>query len=502
MKRATKTLAPAEKPQRVIVLGAGLAGLSAAYQLALAGHDVMVLEARAAAGGRVHTMRTGFTDGQYVEAGAMFVQGHHPLLMGYIETLGLEVIPIKQAGGEDISLFVRGKRINRPNLKRTAFPVPLARNERVGFMGLVAKYVIAIVRSEIGDPRAPDWPPPAIRKYGEMTFADFLKAQGASSGAIELLRLGYTDLFGDGIYSTASLDVLRDLALSLDGPPPGADGARIAGRFPVPLQSHLKLAKGRVLDAEQAEAGTFTIKGGNDRLPAALAATRALSGRIVYDTAVTRIESADDGLRVLTHSKSGMRAWDAARVICTIPFSVLRGIELALPLSDAKREAITFLPYTSVMREFVQVRTRLWTKQGSSGTVATDLPIMYVNNQSVTQPGPRGILEAYTAGVHARQRGAMSTADRQRDTLANLDLVFPGLSKQLVAYETKDWTADPWARGGYCAFEPGQMDRWLGIIPLPEDRLHFAGDHTSALPGWMEGALESGHRAATEVNGS
>jgi monoamine oxidase len=500
VKHATTTLAPAAMPQRVIVLGAGLAGLSAAYQLTLAGHDVLVLEAKPRAGGRVHTMRTGFTDGQYVEAGAMFVQGHHPLLIGYVEMLGLEVIPIQQAGGDDISLYVRGKRINKPNLKRTAFPVPLARNERLGYMGLVGKYIVSVVQKEIGDPRAPDWPTPAIRKYGEMTLADFLKSQGASSGAIELLRLGYTDLFGDGIYSTAALDVLRDLSLTLNGPPPGADGALIAGRFPVPLRNHLRLAKGGELDEKPAEAGTYTITGGNDRFPAALAATRALSGRIVYDTAVTRIESTDDGLRVLTHSKSGMRAWDAARVICTIPFAVLRGLELAVPLSDAKREAITFLPYTSVMREFVQVRTRLWTKQGSSGTVATDLPIMYVNNQSITQPGPRGILEAYTAGVHARQRGAMSLADRKRNTLENLDLVFPGLAKQVVAYETKDWTADPWARGGYCSFEPGQMNRWLGIIPLPEDRLHFAGDHTSALPGWMEGALESGHRAATEVN--
>jgi monoamine oxidase len=140
------TLAPTVQPRRVIVIGAGMAGLSAAFQLSRAGHDVTVLEAKPTTGGRVVTLRSKFTEGQFAEGGAMFIQGHHALLLGYVEMLGLELVPIAGDDISDLGLYIRGKRIDRPNLRSTRFPVELSRKEHTGYMGLVASYVIPVVR--------------------------------------------------------------------------------------------------------------------------------------------------------------------------------------------------------------------------------------------------------------------------------------------------------------------------------------------------------------------
>ncbi|TFH66348.1 MAG: hypothetical protein E4G90_04025 [Gemmatimonadales bacterium] len=148
----------------------------------------------------------------------------------------------------------------------------------------------------------------------------------------------------------------------------------------------------------------------------------------------------------------------------------------------------------------MQTSARLWEQQSLPGTVATDLPIMYINDQTITQAGPQGILEAVTAGPRARWWGVMEAKDRHTRTVLDMDKVFPGLAKDVIAGASKCWDDDPWSLGDYCCFEPGEMQRFLPFLGQPEGRLHFAGEHTSALPGWMQGAFESGHRVALEVH--
>ena len=494
-------LGHAEQPAKVIVIGAGMAGLAAAYQLVRAGHDVTVLEAKDTPGGRVATLREPFLFGQHVETGAMFVPGHDTLLIGYIALLGLELIQINSAPS-DLVAYLRGTRIGTPNAPDTKWPVPLTDAEqKAGYFGLWGLYVLPVVQHEIGDPRAPDWPSPASRKYDAMTFAEFLRSQGASSGAVEILKLGYMDLFGDGMYSVSALDVLRDLAFELGGVPPLVRRNFMVSRdIPLPIASTLKLSDGRTQNADDAANNSYTIAGGNDRLPFALAKTPELADRIVYGAPVRRIEESDGGVVITTGPTGAHRQWHADRAICTAPFSVLRHLDLALPLSPEKRAAIHGLRYTSVVREFVQTKTRVWTAQSLPGSAATDLKIMFVNEQTITQNGPAGILEAYSAGPRARWWAAMPADARHQETVAELDLVYPGFAADVVAGATKSWDDDPWARGDYCWFEPGEMTRMLPVIARPEGRLHFAGDHTSPMPGWMEGAIESGHRAAREVH--
>lgn len=488
-------------PARVTVIGAGMAGLTAAYQLVKAGHDVTILEARDIPGGRVQTVREPFTQGQHAEAGAMFVPGHDTLLVGYVEMLNLDLLQIN-SDPIDLVCYLRGTRVGTPSTPDAKWPVPLTDAEqKAGYMGLWGMYVLPVVQQEMGDPRDPTWPPPALAKYENATFAEFLRAQGASPGAIEIFKLGYFDLFGDGMYSVSALDVLRDLSFSMGGVPPIVRKDFSVGRdIPLPIATELKLADHTVESAADAANHGFTVVGGNDRLPFALANTPELKGRIKYGTPVRRIRSSESGVTLTTGHPGAYQEWTADRVICTAPFSVLRRLDLDVPFTPDKRNAIHNLRYTSVLREFVQTRTRVWTGQKLPGSAATDLEIMFINDQTITQEGPAGILEAYSAGPRARWWGAKSAEERHRMTVAQMDQVYPGLAAEVVAGATKSWDDDEWARGDYCWFEVGEMSRLMPAVMRPECRIHFAGDHTSPMPGWMEGAIESGHRAAREVH--
>ena len=492
--------ASASPAKNVVVLGAGMAGLSSAYQLAQAGHHVTVVEARSEPGGRVRTLRAPFSAGQHAEAGAMFLNGHHTLTIGYIDMLGLPLVPIARKGSP--LAYLRDTRLANIDRPSTRWPMALNADERtLGYSGLWTKYIVPVVVRKLRDPRLANFPPRSLWKYDDMTAGDFLRIQGASAGALEILKVGYLDLTGNGLYCISALTMLRDLTAFVDGLPPLASGFSVGRRETSPLKRKLKIVgKRRRESITRLRDEDLTIEGGNDRLPHALAATSLLAGRIVYDAPVVRLEAIRNGVRVVARSHGRTRTWDADQVICTIPFPVLRTIELDMPIADDARGVIQGLQYTSVVRQYVQTRRRPWTRSNQSGIAISDLPVMYVNDQSITQTGERGILESYSSGPRARAWAVLPEGVRRRELAAQLQLVYPGVASQITAHAMMNWDAEPYARGAYCTFEPGMMHRQLPVMRRPHGRLHFAGDHCSSLPGWIQGAIESGHEAAEAVH--
>jgi monoamine oxidase len=480
-------------PRRIAVLGAGMSGLSAAFLLAKSGHDVVVLEGRDRPGGRVHTVRQGFNDGMFAEAGAMFLPGHHTLTIGYASFLHLDLVPMNPA---DLAytLVLRGQTITRPSDPNTVWPVDLWRDERQGGLpGLWNKYVFPAL-AQIGDPRDPGWPREGARHFDSYSFRRFLRLQGASPGAVEILSLGYLSLLGEGIDSYSALAEMRDLLLQLDMVPPQHQGVVVPGRGPHGL------APSRPTPADSPDPAmlNYQVAGGNDRFPAALANHDMLRSRIRYGATVTRI--AADGDSIVISCAGDAEPVRVETVVCTPPFSVLRGIELALPLSLEKRRAIQRLEYTSVTRVWLQVRTRLWRTLGLTGVFNTDLPVLWVNDASVTQPNEMGIIVSYTAGAEARAMAARSEESRAAFVRDGIESFIPGLGSEVVASVSHSWDLDPFSKGDYCWFVPGDFSGIFPAIARAECGVHFAGDHTSGLPGWIQGALESGSRVAAEIN--
>jgi len=447
-------------PRRVIVVGAGLAGLGAAWELAQAGVDVTVLEARHEPGGRVRTLRAPFADGLYAETGALHIPDSHHLVRQYAEQLGLRLVAVVPRPPGEL-YYVRGRRIVVGGDAVASWPLDLTPEERtLGLTGMWARYVDSAL-DDIGDPTTPGWPGPALARYDGMTMAELLRARGASPDAVALLALGYLDLGGDGIDTCSALSMLRDLALRRGNP-----------RF-------------------------WAVAEGNDRLPAAMAAR--LGGHIHYGQPVIRIEPGERTASVVTRQDGGTRRWVADHVICTLPLPVLARLDVAPAFSATRRAAIAAIAATSVTRMFYQTRTRFWRDQRLPASAITDLPIKWVVDATLMQPGKRGILDAHLSGTDARRLAALSESERLRHVLAHLERVYPGVGAQVDAMAAMDWAADPWARGAYAWFRPGQLTALMRPLTGPEGCIHLAGEHLSSASGWMQGALESGLRAARDL---
>jgi monoamine oxidase len=125
---------------------------------------------------------------------------------------------------------------------------------------------------------------------------------------------------------------------------------------------------------------------------------------------------------------------------------------------------------------------------------------MAIVNSTLNQRGMRGIIDSYTIGDEARRLTKMKESERLNFTLGQIAQVYPEIRKNFEGGTSVCWDEDSWARGAYAWFLPGQMSDLLPHIARPEGRIHFAGEHTSSWPGWMQGAFQSGHRAAREIN--
>jgi len=444
--------------RRVIIIGAGMAGLAAADQLSQAGFTVSVLEARPRAGGRVRTIREPFADGLYADAGASFVVDCHARVLDYVYDLDL---PLQLVNPRHLpSLFhLHGRNFPFQATAPVNLPVRLTAAERQqGFSGMLVSYLKSGLAA-VKQPALTDWPDSQARPYDRMSVTEMLRKAGASPGAVKLLATGMLNVYGDGASTTSALFLLAEQALT---------------------------------NITQ----TYTIRGGMDRLPTSLAERHR--DLIHYGCEVTRIDHDPHGVRVhVRHDRSSvLRTGDFA--VVAVPFSVLRHIQLKPALSAGKRQVIASLPNTSVTRVVVQCSQRFWEKVDPSGTVFSDLEGMLVFT-GYTRPSRRGILEAYFSGNEARRLAAMSPEARTTATMRLLTKVFPTLPAYSEAVVAQCWDSDPWARGAYAWYAPGELLRFLPRLASPEGRLHFAGDHTSLLPGWIEGALESADRVVREI---
>jgi monoamine oxidase len=441
------------------VVGAGLAGLVAGYELTNAGHKVTILEAQLRPGGRVQTLRD-FSDSLYAEAGAARIPDNHDLTLHYVKHFGLTLVPFFP---HQLSMvyFIGGKRIKArswSDVDLAQVPLDLTAEERrLGMSGILQKYLGAAL-NEIGDPTTPDWPTRSAKKYDSMTMAEFLKERGASHGAIELLEYPYASAEDDPV---SLLWNLRD--------------NWYASR----------------------ETTRYKIDGGNDLLPKAFAEN--VREKIHYGSPVLRIEQDSKRVRAITLQSGMHRTFEADRLICAVPFPALRRVEVAPPFSDQRRKAISELRYDTVTRVILQCRSRFWEKDGCNGFGSSDLP-QEVFHPTFDQPGTRGLLASYMLTGVGQRAGAMDPDARIAFVSREMEKVHPGLVDNLEGCVAKVWPADPWAGGAGSEYSPGQLTTLCVGLERPEGRIHFAGEHLSVCPYWMQGALQSGLRAAKEVH--
>lgn len=192
--------------------------------------------------------------------------------------------------------------------------------------------------------------------------------------------------------------------------------------------------------------------------------------------------------------------------IVTIPFSALRFVAFApfYSFSYHKRRAIRELNYIAATKIGIEFKSRFWERAGQrGGRSITDLPIRfsYYPSSGIGAHGHAVILASYTWADEALIWDSQPEEERIRYTLKNLAKIYGDIVySEFVSGASFSWTQNPFSAGAFTAFEPGQELELYPYIPMPEGRVHFAGEHASLTHGWMQGAIESGIRAAYEVN--
>lgn len=448
-------------PKQVLVLGAGLAGLSAAWELKKAGHEVTVLEARNRPGGRVSTLHKEFADGLYAEEGAAAFSESYTHALRFIEEFKLEKIPLLLPE-EPVTFHLNGKRINAVPGEKVDWPYELSDEEQqLGPMGLVKKYIIDTLPTESTEPQ--QWDKAPLVKMDQVSLEEYLREQGASEGAIKLIA--NTQWFAALPAETSGLSTaVSDFGLFMSSSP-------------------------------------FILKGGNDQLPAEMA--KRMNGNIQFGLEVNSIQ--DSGEEVVVTATNG--AGDAVKfkgdeVIVAFPLKVLEKIKFEPDLPAAKTMAVQNMPVIDLTRTFLQMKEPYWKKEGVTGMAYTDLPIGQVNpylNAKDAENNP-AILEGYVAGEQAEKLGNLPEEEVIKEMKSHMEKVHPGVEEHFVKGYVKAWSADPYALGGPSWPAPGNVTSYLKDLQASHGRLHFAGEYTSILRSTMEGALRSGARVAKQIH--
>jgi len=431
----------------VIIIGAGLSGITTALLLEERGIDVTLVEARDRVGGRVWTMDD--VPGKPDAGGPVLGAGYQRLLK-IAKAIGAPVQPMKSFETSEV-VYVNGQNVIAADWASSAAN-KLQGAERQILPGLLVGYYTG-QNLTLEDGYA--W---TSAKHADldMPLDAFLRRQGASPEALRLMDVASNN---NGLSTTSALWALREAQRRRD--------TKVRGMMESP--------------------------GGNSRLPEKFAA--AIKGPIHKNSPVTKISSGQAGVEVACASGA---VYKADYCVITVPFSVLRGIAIDPPFEGAQKEAVEQVPYTAITQYFLLPKKPFWDEDRLPPLMWTDTPIERI----FPQRDPDGRLMSLTCwidGANAIKLDAMPEPDQIAFVLSELARIRPSTKGNVEIAKIVSWAREPYSKGAYSNYLPGQVTRLKPVMAKPWHRLHFAGEHTAFTSPGMEGALESGERVTDEL---
>jgi monoamine oxidase len=434
---------------RVVVVGAGLAGLRAAYVLRAAGVDVTVVEAGERPGGRVRTVSEGFVGGQYSESGAEWVDTVHHRMLELVDRYGVPLLGDGERWTTIRRWIHRNGELMSPERVREVSPH--VDRELDAF-----ESIVEAAATGIADPSRPDLHPDAVA----------LDARSLADVAAE------ADL-GDLAALFARRNSQGEFA---------AEPSQVSLLFVAQQRAHQARLSGG------ADVAAHRAGGGFSRVAWGMAGD--LDGVISFGERLVGVEQNDDGVVVSTDR----RRLTADHVVLACSLIPLRDVEFQPDMPAPLRRAVEELAYGTVTKTSVQWSARQW----PAGYATTSGRAQRVYEPTIDQPGTAGILMSYCGGEGGHEWALLDEAERI--VLATEEMrAMHGLTADVLGGFSRAWSTEVRYGGSYAVYSPGQVTAYWQVLREPWGRVHLAGEHVAACTGYMEGALESGELAAARL---
>lgn len=470
---------PLGNGRKVLILGAGIAGMVAAYELLEAGFDPLILEARARPGGRNWSLRAAdeidetdsvqhvhFNVGEhlYFNPGPARIPYHHEGILAYCRALGvrMEVMCNDNRGAlmQDDAAFAGAPQLNRRVV-----------NDSRGYIAQLAAK--AIDQSTLDRP---------VSNEDKERLRAFLRAFGA--------------LDSDLVYRGSSRAGWADS--------PGAGEARGQANPPLDLQAIVASSfwRGPMQWGELPNMAATMLQpvGGMGRIGEAFG--RKLWGKITYQAQVTSLRRTATGARVVWRDKSGAeQATEAPFVLVTFPLSVLRTIPA--DFTPAVQTAVTAAEYVPVVKVAFQAERRFWELDnniyGGISWTTRDITQIWYPTAGLQQP--KGILVgAYIWSFKIGTAFAAKPPERRlADTLSDIAVLHPDAKRWLDRGVSVAWAKIPFSNGAWAEWSAEARANQYKVLLQPDGPFIFAGEHLSWINGWQEGAVRSAHAALARV---
>ncbi len=442
---------------RVAVVGAGLAGLHAAWLLKKANVDVAMFEASKRTGGRCLTANNLLVEGAWTELGGEFIDSGHGDMLSLANSLGVELIDTQSMRfQENDTYYFHGRAYTMDDIVEAVEP----------FLERIA------ADAEKLPPSLTDLRTSPARSLDLLSLESYFAGLGIEGWLRSLLEIAFVTENGLELGEQSALNLITMVSTDTsDGEfkPFGASDER------------------------------FVVRGGVQRITNALASA-------VRDTTHTEHVLTDvshDGERFVLAFQHGIDHVHVAadHVVLALPFTMLRSVSMNIELPELKRRVINELRYGTNGKLLMGFDGAFWTANERSGTVLTDLPLQLVWENSYLQNVKGAGLTMFYGGSMSRVINGMSNKDAGAMMMQHLETVWPfSAGMRPTRVERMHWPTQPFIKASYSAYGPGQWTDFYGVEGTSVGNLHFAGEHCSLQhKGYMNGAAETGRIAAERI---
>jgi monoamine oxidase len=459
---------PRAKPVQsadVVIVGAGLSGLTAARHVVAAGRSAIVLEARDRVGGR--TLNHSLGNGKVVEVGGQWIGPTQDHLARLARELGVRTFKTYNDGSY---LFYESGKLTPYSPKGPLGPIPPDLTADAQIAPVLVKLDTMAKTVPVGAP----WTAPDAHAWDGQTAETFKLAQGMGAGANSLFDLSIEAVWACEPRDVSLLHVLFYIHAAGNETTPGT------------IERLINTAGG-------AQDSRFV--GGSQLV--SIRAAKSLGGRVRLSQPVRRITQNRSGVTVYTDALTVK----GRHVIVTGPPSLTALIRYEPDLPALRAQLLQRFPQGSAIKVEAIYPRPFWRGHGLSGQVTSDTGPIKITFDNTPPDGSPGVLLGFVEGHEARVFSTLSPPQRRARSIACFVRYFGKQAAHPIGYIERNWSEDPWTRGCYVGYTPpGVLTEYGPWIRKPVGRIHWAGAETSDYwNGYMDGAVRSGERAAREV---